>query len=396
MQKIIKNSAVWISSGFVFVLVILLLESHSQTEEKKNLEEFQQYYKVYSLALPKAISFAGTKIPLSDYDVAERYDKEILTNVYWQSQTLLMLKRANRYLPTIEKILAANGIPEDFKYVALAESGLQNVVSPAGAAGFWQFMDKTGKHYGLEISEEVDERYHLEKATYAACLYFKEAYSQLRDWSLVAASYNMGIEGVKKQMRAQEISNYYDLYLNVETARYLFRIIAIKDICKNPMLYGFNIAPADMYQNVPTVKIRIDLSITSLAKWSIQNNCNYKLLKLLNPWLRKPFISVPVGKIYYIALPKNKIMNSSLAKKVINDTLTFEETKQSELNKVDPITEIFHTVLRGETSKSIAQKYQVTEEDINIWNELSSGTSLKPGTKIKVYKSTLENQEQKP
>jgi hypothetical protein len=151
-----------------------------------------------------------------------------------------------------------------------------------------------------------------------------------------------------------------------------------------------------MYQGVQTVKIKVDLSITSLAKWSIQNNCNYKLLKLLNPWLRKPFVSVPIGKIYYIALPKNRIMNSSLAKKVVNDTLTFEETKQSNLNKVDPITEIFHTVLKGETSKSIAEKYQVSEIDINVWNELSPGTSLKPGTKIKVYKNTLENLDQKP
>lgn len=372
-------------------ITLFMLQSHSDTEEKKNLAEFQEYYRVYSLASPKFIEFAGTKIPLTEFDVLERYDKEILTNIYWQSQTLLMIKRANRFLPTIEKILQEQGIPADFKYVALAESGLQNVVSPAGAAGFWQFMDKTGKRYGLEISEEVDERYHLEKATYAACLYFKEAYAQLKDWSLVAASYNMGIVGVKKQMRAQNIYNYYDLYLNVETARYLFRIIAIKDICENPTRFGFNVNLSDMYFSVPTVKVKVDLSITNLAQWSIDNACNYKLLKLLNPWLRKPFVNVPVGKTYYISLPKDRIMNSNLASKVRRDTLLFDDTRISNLLKEDLITLIDHTVMRGETTKSIAEKYSVLEEDIITWNELTPNMSLKPGSKIKIRKNTGDN-----
>jgi LysM repeat protein len=275
--------------------------------------------------------------------------------------------------------------------VALAESGLQNVVSPAGAAGFWQFMDKTGKRYGLEISDEVDERYHLEKATYAACLYFKEAYAQLKDWSLVAASYNMGIVGVKKQMRAQNIYTYYDLYLNVETARYLFRIIAIKDICENPTRFGFNVNVSDMYSSVPTVKVKVDLSITNLAQWSIDNACNYKLLKLLNPWLRKPFVNVPLGKTYYISLPKDRIMSSNLASKVKRDTLLFDDTRISNLLKEDLITLIDHTVMRGETTKSIADKYSVLEEDIITWNELTPNMSLKPGSKIKIRKNTGEN-----
>jgi LysM repeat protein len=302
-----------------------------------------------------------------------------------------MLKRANRYLPTIEKILKEQGIPADFKYVALAESGLQNVVSPAGAAGFWQFMDKTGKRYGLEIGEEVDERYHLEKATYAACQYFKEAYSQLNDWSLVAASYNMGVAGVKKQMRAQNIFNYYDLYLNVETARYLFRIIAIKDICTNPTKFGFNVSQNDLYADVPTIKVKVNLSITNLAQWSIDNACNYKLLKLLNPWMRKPFINVPNGKTYYISLPKDRIMKSQLASKVVNDTLSMDDTKMGNLLKEDLITSINHTVLRGETAKSIAEKYKVSEDDINTWNELTPNISLKPGSIIVIKKTNGEN-----
>jgi LysM repeat protein len=375
----------------ISAISFFILQSHSNTEDQKNLAEFQEYYRVYSLASPKFIQFAGAKIPLSEFDVLERYDKEILTNIYWQSQTLLMIKRANRFLPTIERILKEQGIPSDFKYVALAESGLQNVVSPAGAAGFWQFMDKTGKRYGLEINEEVDERYHLEKATYAACQYFKESYNQLKDWSLVAASYNMGIEGVKKQMKAQSIFNYFDLYLNVETARYLFRIIAIKDICENPVKFGFNVSQSDLYFEVPTIKVKVDLSITNLAQWSIDNACNYKLLKLLNPWLRKPFVNVPVGKTYFISLPKDRIMNSNLASKVKRDTLLFDDTKLGNLLKEDLITEIDHVVMKGESTKSIAEKYGVTEEDILTWNEISSSMSLKPGSKIKIRKTNGEN-----
>jgi membrane-bound lytic murein transglycosylase D len=376
-----------IGGALISALAFFLFQGNSAKEAEKNHEEFQQYYRVYSLATPKVLRFAGSQISLSDFDVAERYDKEILTNVYWQSQTILMIKRSQRFFPVIEPILKAQGIPADFKYIALAESGLQNVVSPAGAAGFWQFMEKTGKRYNLEINEEIDERYHLEKATYAACAYFKEAYAQLKDWSLVAASYNMGIEGVKRQIRAQGVQNYYDLYLNVETSRYLFRIIAIKDICENPSQFGFYIAPNDIYKPVPVVYVKTDLSISSLATWGNDNNCNYKLVKLLNPWLRKPFINVPPGKAYYIALPKNRLMQSNLAKAIKNDTLILDDTNQKNLLKEDLITETTHTVMRGETILSIAEKYKVSEEDLLLWNELTSKQALPVGSKLKIKKT---------
>lgn len=368
----------------------ILLTAGSQTEERKHAEEFQQYYRVYSLSTPKTLRFAGTQIPTTDYDVAERYDKEILTNVYWQSQTLLMLKRANRFLPIIEKILVEEKIPVDFKYLALAESGLQNVVSPAGASGFWQFLDKTGKRYGLEVTEEVDERYHLEKATRAACAYFKDAFNQLGDWCLVAASYNMGIEGVKRQIRNQGLNNYADLYLNTETSRYLFRIIAIKDICEYPQRYGFQLAQSDLYQPVPVVYLKVDLSISDLAKWSLSNFCNYKLVKLLNPWLRKPFLNVPSGKQYFLALPKERIMNSELASRLRNDTLVFEDTRQGAIVGEDLITVIDHVVMRGETIENIALKYGVSTDDLLAWNELPSGFSPKPGMRLKIRKTNGE------
>lgn len=329
-----NNAALYFLSFSIFALALSLLISSGDTAQLKANEEFKQYYRIYALSMPKALSFAGQKVPLTDYDVIERYDREILTNVYWQSQTLLMLKRANRYFPVIEPILKANGIPDDFKYISLAESGLQHVVSPAGAAGFWQFLDKTGKRYGLEVNEEIDERYHIEKATVAACLYFKDAYNQLGDWSLVAASYNMGIDGVKRQLLNQGMKSYYELYLNTETARYLFRIMAIKEICEKPDKYGFYLLQEDKYAPLQTIKVKVDLGINNLALWAKSNYVNYKLLKLLNPWLRKPALNVAPGKVYYIDLPKDKIMQSPLAKSVVADTLLLVQTNLPE--RLDP------------------------------------------------------------
>lgn len=364
-------------------ILIGVLASSTFTEDRKSGEEFNTYYRIYGISMPEYISFAGQRIPLNDFDVAERYDRELLTNVYWQSQTLLLLKRANRFFPTIERILKEQNIPDDFKYVALAESGLQNVVSPAGAAGFWQFLDKTGKRYGLEVTEQVDERYHLEKATLAACKYFKEAYQQFNDWSLVAASYNMGIEGVKRQTINQGIKNYYDLYLNTETARYLFRIISLKNIHQNPAKYGFYITPQQHYQPIGYVTVPVTNSISNLQEWSLKQQCNYKLVKLLNPWLRKSFINVDLGKTYFVLLPKNRIEGTHLWAKVKNDTLYLEESGTIGLVKEDVMQVVEHKVLPGQTLEQIANEHKVTVADIMRWNNLN-GKAINAGTVLKI------------
>lgn len=297
------------------------------TDDAKQQQNFEENYKIYSLPTPSRLVFAGEPVPLSDAEVQERYDREILTNTYWQSQTILMIKRANKFFPVIEKILAKNGIPDDMKYVALAESGLQNVVSPAGASGYWQMLEPTAKIYGLEVSPEVDERYHIEKATEGACRYFKEAYAAFNSWPMVAASYNMGIDGLRRQMLQQGVTDYYDLLLNTETSRYVFRIIAIKEIIEHPEKYGFNVPPSHMYRMEPTVKLRVAQSIPDLARYSLKNGYNYKVLKTYNPWLRKPSLTVSAGKTYYIDLPESAVAKAGITGKVVNDTLDFIDTK---------------------------------------------------------------------
>ncbi|MFN3800853.1 lytic transglycosylase domain-containing protein [Belliella pelovolcani] len=253
--------------------------------------------------LPKEISFAGENVPLDIEDVRERLEREIYVNAYWQSNMILLMKRSGKYLPIIEKILKENGIPEDFKYLAMAESGLMNVVSPAGARGFWQFMPNTAKEYNLEVSNDVDERYHLEKSTLAACKYLKSAYARFGNWTSVAASYNMGMSGLSRRKSEQKQSNYYDLLLNDETSRYVFRLLAFKEIFENSEKYGFNLKQTDYYQMPDLREIVVSDNISSLADWSIKHNSNYKSLKLYNPWLRSDKLRTARGKVYTIQLP---------------------------------------------------------------------------------------------
>lgn len=252
---------------------------------------------------PKQIDFAGEAVPLQIADVQERLDRELLVNKNLNASTLLILKRANRAFTVIEPILKKNGIPDDFKYVAVIESGLVNVVSPAGAKGIWQFMPETAKEIGLEVSETVDERYHLEKATEAACVYFLKAKQKFGNWTLVAAAYNAGGAGIQKQMDFQKVANYYDLLLNDETSRYVFRILALKQIMQNPEKYGFPLRSDEQYKIVPTRQISIDTTVNDLANLALQQGINYKALKIHNPWLRTTKMVNLKNKKYILEIP---------------------------------------------------------------------------------------------
>ncbi len=261
-------------------------------------------YNVYALEVPSKLDFAGEQVPLQEPNVYERIDRELLVNTYWQSNGLLLFKRAHKYFPIIEPILKAEGIPDDFKYLAVIESGLQNVKSPAGASGFWQIMKLTAREYGLEVNPNVDERYHLEKATKVACQYLKEAKQRLGSWTNAAAAYNAGNAGISRRLKAQKVDSYYDLLLGQETGRYLFRIIAIKEIMTHPETYGFNFKTKDLYNAIPTKPILVDFPIDNLAEFAKQNRINYKILKIHNPWLRENRLNNKSKKLYKIRLPE--------------------------------------------------------------------------------------------
>lgn len=249
------------------------------------------------------MDFSGEEVPTFIADVQERLDKEMITNMNYHTNTTLVIKRANKVFPIIEPILAKYGVPDDFKYLAVIESSLVNAVSPAGARGVWQFMPATAKEKGMEVSDEVDERYHLEKSTEAACKYLLVAKEKFGSWTLAAASYNGGMGGISKKMEEQDVDNYYDLLLTEETSRYVFRILALKEIMKNSDKYGFSIPKEALYYTIPTKKIVIDSSIMDLAKFAKTQGVNYKILKIHNPWLRDKKLTNTSGKKYEIEIP---------------------------------------------------------------------------------------------
>lgn len=261
-------------------------------------------YKVNALHIPERILFAGEEMVLNEQDLIERMDKELLVNTYWQSNTLLMIKRANKYFPLIERILEEEGVPDDFKYLALIESGFENLRSPAGAKGFWQIMRSTGKEYGLEINSNVDERYHIILSTKVACKYLKKAKDRLGSWTLAAASYNRGISGIRRILEKQQADTYQDLLLGTETKRYVFRILAVKLILESPASYGFNVPEAQKYKPFTFRTVEVDTAITNIARFAKQMGVNYKTMKIYNPWLIENHLNNKSRKLYQIALPE--------------------------------------------------------------------------------------------
>lgn len=265
----------------------------------------KESYAVTAVEIPDQVSFAGEPVPLDLFDVRESLDRELLSNTYFHSQTIRLIKMANRFFPQIEPVLKKNLVPDDFKYLVLAESGLTQAVSPANAVGFWQLMKGTAQEYGLEVGSEVDERYHVALSTEVACKYLIDSYRKYGNWTMTAASYNAGRRGMDRQIDRQKKENYYDLLLNEETARYLYRVVAFKLIFEDPAAYGFNISKNDLYPEIPVKKLKVDTAVADFADFAAEHGCNYKILKYLNPWLRDNKLSNPSKKEYEILVPKS-------------------------------------------------------------------------------------------
>jgi membrane-bound lytic murein transglycosylase D len=301
--------------------------TQGKTNDKDYLREYQQSNKVYSLVLPSKVDFAGEKVPMNLYYVREGIDRELSVNAYWQSNTLIMLKKTGRYFGIIEPILKKYNVPDDFKYLALIESGLTNVVSPAGASGFWQIMKETGKKYGLEITNEVDQRYDLEKSTQAACKLLLHSYGIFHNWTLCAAAYNAGESRIQNSLADQSVDNFYDLYLNTETSRYLSRILALKLLYEHPTEFGFFLRNKDLYPAIPAYTVTIDSTVPDLVKLAKKMDINYRVLKDFNPWLRKDKLTVVKGSTYTLTIPRKGFENFDNLLKAIDDAeLIFNDT----------------------------------------------------------------------
>ena len=287
----------------LLILIVFIFLSFTISKSRFLTNGKESSYKIYPISIPKKVSFAGEEISLDEDDLIERMDREFLVNTYWQSNTILLIKRANKYFPEIEKILISEGVPSDFKYLALIESGLQNVTSPRGAKGFWQIMKATGKEYGLEINGNVDERYNLSLSTRLACKYLKKAKDKFGSWTLAAAAYNRGISGVQNKITNQNQTAYENILFGEETKRYVFRIIALKNIVESPESFGFYIKEEQMYKPIKYKEIKIDIPLNNLSEFSKDLGLNYKNFKIHNPWLLENHLNNKSRKVYTISIP---------------------------------------------------------------------------------------------
>lgn len=317
--------------GTTAIGLLFIFSGNTRNSDEDYRKAMELNYRIFSVHIPDTMHFAGERVPLEQYDVYERMDRELLVNTYWQSQTMLFFKRANRWFPVIEPILKSQGVPDDFKYLALIESGLMNVVSPAGATGFWQILESTGKELGLEINQEIDERYHVEKATEAACKYLKDSRRQFGSWTMAAAAYNMGRAGLSRQVNTQKENDYYQLWLNDETSRYVFRILAIKTIFENPKGHGFYFRPKDLYQPIPHFIVNVDSAVSDWPGFARSQNISYKNLLMMNPWIRQTSLSNKNKRNYLIKIPNST--HRPQWPEEVSDTLFF--THPSELRDTD-------------------------------------------------------------
>lgn len=301
-----KNSIQILATAAIALCVgatLPFLMSNTQLNEQESVKS-EVPYCVTPPTVPDKITFAGQVIDFNRYDHRERMDRELMSFTYMHSTTMLTVKRANRYFPIIEPILKANGIPDDFKYLAVIESSLNTLArSPAGAAGLWQFMSTTGKEFGLEVNANIDERYHVEKATRAACKYLKQAYEKYNNWLCVAAAYNGGQARISSELQKQLASQAVDLWLVEETSRYMFRLLAAKAVISNPQRYGFLLKREHLYPPIPYKKVTVTTSIDNLAEYARQQGITFAQLKDANPWLRQHELQNKSGRTYELKIP---------------------------------------------------------------------------------------------
>lgn len=400
--------------GFLLVVMLgflfKLTTSSRNSEETRMLDEFWSRYSVHAVPIPDDMEFAGEQVPLEDLEVRERVDRELLVNTYFQSSTVLSMKRSARWFPVFEPILKQYGVPDDFKYLAVIESGLANAVSPSQAAGFWQFVESTGKAYGLKIEEGIDERYDPIRSTHAACRYLLDAKREFGSWAMAAAAYNMGTNGLRKQVQQQGLSQYYELWLNQETSRYLPRLIATKYIFEHPKSYGYRLTAAQKYGPLTNRTIKIDTAIKDVAQWARSMGYSYKVLRAHNPWIRSYSLPAPSGsQPYTFRIPEadgslDLPELSDLAEPGLIDSLGYPSrtesmpTQSNQMPAAVPRPEhaatpakrrhiVRHKVTEKQKIDEVAKMFGVTVTEIVLWNSLEN-TRLVGGQTLKIELST--------
>lgn len=357
----------WILGWLMFGL---LLSGSAFAAEVPPLEE--------SLRLEQPLTFCGEAVPLADSDVRERMEKELLLSLWDRDQAVLWLKRSTRYFPVIEAMLSRAGLPDDLKYIALAESALRpHVGSPKGAIGFWQFMPETGRRYGLDVNGAIDQRRSLTASTKAATTYFSELHENFDSWSLAAAAFNMGEEGLRAEILAQGGSNFYRLYLPLETQRYLFRILSAKLILTQPEHYGFNLKAEDYYPPLKFTSVELvcyeETSLTVVAQAA---QTDFKRIKDLNPELRGHYLAAGT---HTLAVPKNT--PSDFQERFNKIHQKWSQQRQERI----------YIVQSGDNLSTIADQFRVPLAAILIWNRIDLNDPLHPGDRLIIFPAESGN-----
>lgn len=384
--------------GLVFlfsVLQIVILRFSSFTVSDSNSYR-DNNFKVFGLNIPRNLDFCSEKIPVNDYALKDNLEQEFFSNKYWKRNYMFLFGKAQKWFPYIEPILKQEGIPDDFKYLAVIESHLSNAVSPMGAVGFWQLLPATARKYGLRVNEFVDERMDVEKSTRAACKLIKDAYKVFNNWTLCAAAYNLGITGIQNALNAQQTDNYYDLLLNKETGSFVYRILAYKTLFSNPEHFGIKQKTIKFYSKIPVKIVKIDSSITNFNHFSKAVSCNKALIKLFNPWILQEVLPNPDKQIFEFKIPKktnadySSYFDDLLEKKSSETETTDTYQKQDSASKYV----ITHLITDKETLKEISEFYDVNEKDLMQWNNLHDTVVLKAG-KILIIKLNLNPKSEK-
>jgi len=372
-----------------FTLVYILVKSYVIPPLPNSVSYTNNNFYVFDLNIPANLEFCGEKIPSNDFDIKKDLEKEFFNSAYWKNNSLALFQKAQRWFPYIEPILKQEGVPDDFKYLCVIESHLSNAASPAGAAGFWQLLPSSARNYGLEVNSEVDERYHVEKATRAACAHIKDAYEVFGNWTLSAAAYNRGIGGIQNAMTKQNSDNYYDLLLNKETGSFVYRILAYKTLFSSPGHFGIKKKKLTYFARIPFKVYKVDSSIKSLSAFAKEIGCSAGIIRLYNPWLLKDELNNPAKKVYEIRIPKNPdadytgYLKDLLAEE--GQLVQYAEDPVVTLQKADTDTmrikkrTISYVVKVDEPLKNLAAFLQVSEEDIRKWNKLDEETQAVAG-----------------
>lgn len=381
----------------VFVFAYLILKVFVYFPTPNEISYTNNNFYVFDLNIPADLEFCGEKIPSNNYNIRKDLEKEFFTSVYWKNNSRVLFNKAQRWFPYIEPILKSEGVPDDFKYLCVIESHLSNASSGAGAAGFWQLVPSSARNYGLEVNSQVDERYHVEKATKAACAHILDAYRVFNNWTLAAAAYNRGIGGIQNAMAKQKTSNYHDLLLNKETGSFVYRIMAYKTLFSSPGHFGIKKKRWTYYSKIPFKIYKVDSTLTSIAAFEKMIDCPPGTVSFFNPWLLTNELDNPEKKVYEIRVPKN--LNADYSG-YIDDLLAdvsatyvpqnklieqMDETRiDSTTNTVKPQS---FTVKVEEPLKNLAVFLKVKEEDLRKWNHIPEGQNAVPGQTLVVYRS---------